>query len=185
MILLEKRAHLVLKAPLSMVDFLLIDVLNQRAQISRTNGEHPVSALPCEARNSAFLHPDRRRRFNLRHNLRRGCSRSQSYRKMNMICDPANSEALAIQFASCPGKVSMKVTRNVIANEWNSILRTEDNMHKIETQRLRHSGDYISGLQPSSVSNNEYLGLRPRLVCHRTFGPEATEHSAARGNSHA
>jgi serine/threonine-protein kinase RIO1 len=53
------------------------------------------------------------------------------------------------------------------------MFRAEDNMHKVEAQRLRHGRDYMRGLQPSPVSANAYLGLRPRLVCRRTFGPHS------------
>jgi hypothetical protein len=102
-----------------------------------------------------------------------------------MICDPTYPETLAIQFAYRSGKVGMKLVSNIIADERKSILRAEDNVHEVETQRLGHSGDYISGLQPSSISGTAYLGLRPRLVCHRTFGPGAKKRRAVRGKSHA
>jgi hypothetical protein len=58
-------------------------------------------------------------------------------------------------------------------------------MHEVETQRLGHSGDYISGLQPSSRFVTGYLGLRPRLVCHRAFGPINKNRRAVRGQTHA
>jgi hypothetical protein len=51
------------------------------------------------------------------------------------------------------------------------LFRAEYDMHQIETQRLRHRENYMSGLQPSSVPADTYLGLRPRLVCCRTSGP--------------
>ena len=43
-------------------------------------------------------------------------------------------------------------------------------MHKVEAQRLRHRGNYMSGLQPSTVLADTDLGLRPRLVCRQAFG---------------
>jgi hypothetical protein len=46
----------------------------------------------------------------------------------------------------------------------------ENDMHQIETQLLRHGGDYMSGLQPSTVLADTYLGLRPRLVWSQAFG---------------
>jgi hypothetical protein len=51
------------------------------------------------------------------------------------------------------------------------MFRAENDMHQIEAQRLRHLTDYMSGLQPSAVLADTYLGLRPRLVCRRAFGP--------------
>jgi hypothetical protein len=43
-------------------------------------------------------------------------------------------------------------------------------MHQVEAQCLRHRDDFMSGLQPSLVSADTYLGLRPRLVCRQAFG---------------
>lgn len=40
-----------------------------------------------------------------------------------------------------------------------------------EAQGLRHARDYVSGFQPSSDLAIRHLGLRPRLVCRRTYGP--------------
>jgi hypothetical protein len=47
----------------------------------------------------------------------------------------------------------------------------EDDMHQVEAQRLRHGSNYMSSLQPFPDLVNAYLGLRPRLICRRTFGP--------------
>jgi hypothetical protein len=60
-------------------------------------------------------------------------------------------------------------------------------MHQIETQRLRHARDYMSGLQPSTKYPTTYLGLRPRLVCGRAFGPLAPSNQLLSRNrgSHA
>jgi hypothetical protein len=54
------------------------------------------------------------------------------------------------------------------------MFRTKDDMHQVEAQSLRHRSDYMSGLQPFRELRNPYLGLRPRLICHRTFGPHST-----------
>jgi len=172
MILLKKRVHLVLKTSPAMMVLLRVDVLNQCIQVRRADREQTISPLPRKIGDSVFLHPDRRRRLHLRDNLRGKDRRIQSDCKVNMICDPAHAEALAIQFARCPGNIGVKVCGDVISNKRKPTLGAEDNMHEVETQRLGHSGDYISGLQPSSVTNSEHLGLRPRLVCHWTFGPE-------------
>ena len=174
MILLEKRAHFVLKTPPTVVCLLRVDVSNQRIEISRTDRKHPISPLPCEARDSAFFHPGRRRRLYFRHDLRSGCSRSQPDRKVNMICDPTHPKTLAIQVANRSTEVSVKVARDLFSDQRKSTLRAEDNMHKIETQRLGHSGDYISDLPPSLASNSDF----------RAYGSKASEDSAARGNSH-
>jgi hypothetical protein len=49
-------------------------------------------------------------------------------------------------------------------------------MHQVETQRLRHGTNYMSGLQPSPVPADTHLGLRPRLVCGRACGPHLLPH---------
>jgi hypothetical protein len=63
----------------------------------------------------------------------------------------------------------------------NALFRAEDDMHKVEAQRLWHRTDYMSGLQPFPDLANAYLGLRPRLICRRTFGPQC--HTSPRRHS--
>ena len=173
MILLAKRAHLVLKTPLAVVRLLLVDVPDERAEIRRANGKHSVSALPGEVRNSLLFHPHGRGRFDLRHDLRSHSGGSQSHRKMNMVSNPTHAKTFAVQFAGRSCEIRMKVAGDVIADERKTIFRAEDDVHQIEAQRLRHTQDYMSGLQPSVRSAAVDLGLRPRLVCRRTFGPHS------------
>jgi hypothetical protein len=59
-----------------------------------------------------------------------------------------------------------------IRDQWCAIFRAEDDMHQVEAQRLRHGRNYMSGLQPSPRVATVNLGLRPRLVCRRAFGPQ-------------
>jgi hypothetical protein len=140
--------------------------------------------LPRECRNPLLLHPHGRSGFNLRNDLSRRSCRRQSHCKMNVVGNSAHSKALAIQLARGSGEISMEVRDDVFVDEWSPVFRAEDDMHQIETQRLRHGGDYMSGLQPSAVLADTYLGLRPRLVCRRTFGPQSmpTQTSDASGN---
>ena len=126
MVLLKKRAHLVLKTSLAVVRFLPFDVLEQRAQICWTDGKQTIPTLPRETGNTLLLHPYGRSRLDLRHHLRRRLCGRQLHRQMNMVGHPADTETIAPQFACRPRKISA------------------------------------------------YLGLRPRLLCRRAFGPQST-----------
>jgi hypothetical protein len=179
MILRKKRPHLVLKTPPAVMRLLRLDVLNQCADVPRTYGKQPISALPRELRDPMLLHPKGGSRFDLRHNLR-GRSRSrQPHRKMNMVGNPAHAEAFAIELSCSPRNISVQPRANLIADRRQPVLGTEHYVNQIETQRLRHGGNYmsrnyVSGFQPSCHSASPYLGLRPRLVCHRAFSPQFT-----------
>jgi hypothetical protein len=178
MILLKKRAHFVLKTPLAVVRLLLVDITNQCANIRRPNGKQSIPTLPCEPGNTLVLHPRRRSRLDLRNNFRRRPRRSQPHREMNMIGYATHTETFAIQLPRRPRQIRMQRRLDTLANQRRAILRAENNMNQIETQRLRHGTDFISrhnvsGLQPSSHSFAANLGLRPRLVCRRAFGPQS------------
>jgi len=171
MILLEKRAHLVLETPLAMVRLLPVDITLQRAQIRRSDGKQTIPALPRKLPHPLLLHPDGRRRLDLRHELRGRSRRCQPHRKMNVIGNTAHAKALAIQYARRSREIGMKRGTDFLVDQRRAMFRAEDDMHQVEAQRLRHGTDYMPGLQPSPSSANAYLGLRPRLVCRRTFGP--------------
>jgi hypothetical protein len=171
MVLVEKRAHLVLEISLAMVRLLPVDIPNQRTKIGGANGKQTVPALPRKSADTLLFHPGGRAGFNLGDNLCRRSCRGQSHRKMNVVSDASCSETLAIQFARGSRKIPVKSRQNVILDQRDAIFGTEDDMNQIEAQRLRHCCDYMSGLQPSTAPANTYLGLRPRLVCHRTYGP--------------
>ncbi len=171
MILRIKRAHLVLKTPLAVVRPLCLDVLNQRPNIRRTQGEQAISTLPGKVLHALLLHPCRRTALNLRNNLRRNLRRGQAQRQMNMVCNATCAETLAIQLPRCTRQIGVQGFGKVVSYQRPTIFRTENDMHQIEAQRLRHAQNYMSGRQPLSHSPEANLGLRPRLVCHRTLGP--------------
>jgi hypothetical protein len=170
MILLEKRAHLVLEIPLDVVRLLSVDVTQESVNISRTDREQSVSTLPSKLTNSVLLHPNGRSGLDFRHNFRRCFCRAQPHRKMNVVGDSTYPKTFAIQFASGSGQICVKGGNNAVANERRTMFCAEDDMHQVKAQRLRHAGDYMSGLQPSPVLADTYLGLRPRLVCRQAFG---------------
>jgi len=165
MILLEKRAHLVLETPLGVVRPLPIDITHQCPDVRRTHGKQRIPALPREIPNALLLHPNGRPRFDLGHDLCRRSGRRQPHRKMNVVGNASHAKTFAIQFARDASKIRMKAGTDIVIDRRQPVFRAEHNMHQVETQRLRHGGDYMSCLQPSPVSADTYLGLRPRLVC--------------------
>ena len=171
MIFRIKHAHLVLETPPAVVCLLRLDVSDQRADISRTHRKQPVPTLPRKTLHSLLLHPHRRPRLDLRHDLRRLSRGRQTQRKMNMIRHTARAEALTIQLTRCTRQVRMQRISKCVGNQRLPVFCAENNVHEIEAQRLRHARDYMSGLQPSTSAAQCDLGLRPRLVCGRTFGP--------------
>ncbi len=185
MILLQKRAHLILKAPLAVVRLLPVDVLSKSAKIGRTDGEQAISALPREVRNALLLHPRGRPGFDLRYELRGRPGRCQSHRKMNVIGNSTRSKTLAIQSASCSSEIRVERCTDIIIDERSAMSCAENNMDQVEAQRLGHGWNYMPGLQPFPFLADRYLGLRPRLVCRRTYGPQFAGRTEAYGLSRA
>jgi hypothetical protein len=138
MILLKKRAHLVLKTPLTVVRRLLFDVSDERIHIRWSHRKHPIPSLPSETSASMRLHPYRRARLNLRHNLRSSSGRTQPQRQMHMVGNATGSKTLAPQPARSSCHISMQIGRNRCLDQRQPILRTKNHMHQIKAQRLRH-----------------------------------------------
>ena len=172
MILLKKRAHLLLKAPLPMVRLLPVDVPHQRAEVRRSHREQSIPALPRKTHNTLILHPGRRRSLQLRHNLCRGLRRSEPQRKMHMIGNTAHTETFTIEPASSPGQIRMEVWPDLVVNQRRPFPGAEDDMHQIQIQRLRHVSIDVPGLRPSLLCTTQFLGLRPRLLCVPAIGPD-------------
>jgi hypothetical protein len=171
MILLEKRAHLILKTPSAVVCLLPIDIVDEGANIRRTDGEQPITALPREVTHPLLFHPRRRPRLNLRYEF---CSRScrcQPHCKMNVVGNAAHPKAFAIQFACRSREIGIKRSAHILVDQRGPMFRAENHMYQVKALRLRHGKDYMPGLQPFLASINVYLGLRPRLVCRQTYGP--------------
>ncbi len=171
---LAKRAHLFLKIPLRVVRLLFVDIPHQRAEIRRADGKQTITTLPCEGGHTLLLHPNRRGCLQLGNNPRCGSGRSQSQRKMHMVRNAAGAKTFAVELAGCPRKISVQGRCDVLGNQRRAIFGTEYDMDEIQSQRLRHGGMDASGLQPSFLSATPILGLRPRLLCGRAFGPKDT-----------
>ena len=89
-----------------------------------------------------------------------------------MIGNSPYSETLAIQLARGSREIGVKSRHQIIVDHRHAIFSTKDDMNQVETQRLGHRSDYMSGLQPFTALDTRYLGLRPRLICRRTYGPK-------------
>ena len=173
MILLAKPAHLVLETPPRVMRLLPIDVAHQRTNIRRSHRKQTILALPREPRNTPLLHPHRRRRLQLLHHLGRNARRRQPQRKMHMILNADQAKTIAPQTTRRSRKIPMQIWRGLLADQTHAAFRAENHMHQIEAQRLRHGFLNVSGLQPSIPCVTRDLGLRPRLLCARAFGPHS------------
>ena len=80
---------------------------------------------------------------------------------MHMVGDPAHAIAIAPGTPRDGGKIRKQLGKNTGVQKRSSILRTEDHMNNKQGQRLRHSAQYRSGLQPSSSRNHGPWGLAP------------------------
>ena len=175
MVLLEKRAHLVLETTLGVVPLLRVDVLDESIEVGGANREEAVPALPREPRHTLGLYPLRGSGFEFRHKVRRRFRCNQPDGKMNMVGDTASAKTFTTEPPDGRSEICMKIRRNVVSDQWQAVLRAEDDMHQVHAVRLRHGGDYMSGLQPSGALPHAYLGLRPRLLYGRAFGPKQSQ----------
>ena len=164
MVLHQKRAHLVLETPLRVVRLLPVDVPDQRVEIGGPYRKQTITALPRELRHSLLFHPHRGCGLDFRDDLCRRTRRRNPQRKMDMVGYASGAKTFAAKFAGSTGKIGVQSRRSLIEDEWMTILGTEDYMHQIQAQRLRHGSDYMSGLQPSLRFANGYLGLPAQAV---------------------
>lgn len=171
MIFRTKPAQLVLKATLCVVRALTVDVPHQRVKIRRTNRKQSIPALPCKCTYTSTLHPHGRRRLQLRNDLRRGARHSQPQSKMHVILHAAHAKAFTAQPPRRSGQVRMQLRGKLGRNRRRAIFGTENEMNQIPAQGLGHAS-LVSGFQPFVSQDDRFLGLRPRLLCARAFGPD-------------
>ena len=162
-IFLKKCAEFILKRLLPVMDFLTIDVLDQRTQISRPNRERSIPSLPRELRQFGrlSLKPLRRGRLELFHNLRDVRSAGQTNREMNVVHDSAHAKAFAFGVASDSSEVRVECRANGRIEEGGTVLCAEDHMDQNKRERLRHLVDYSSGFQPSYSTAHRTWGFTP------------------------
>jgi hypothetical protein len=162
MILLKKRAHLLLEIPLAMVRFLLLDVRDQRARVRRADGERPVPALPRKGLEALTLQPFGRRRFHFLNELRETLRRVQTNGEMHMVRHTADAKAIAFFIADKSREVHMQIGSHALVQQGKTSLRAEDNMDQDEAQRLGHGRDYMPGFRPFNSISPGTWGFAPR-----------------------
>ncbi len=151
MIFLEESPHLGLEVTFTMMFFLHLDVLNQSTDVRRADRERTVPALPCELCYSLLLHPFRRVGPQVRKQFRQTLRRMQPHCKMDMVRRAANAKAITLPVSRYRSQICMKPTTNGVVQERPAALRAKRDVNQHEAQRLRHGGNYKSGLQPSAV----------------------------------
>ncbi len=150
MIFLEESPHLGLEVTFTMMFFLHLDVLNQSTDVCRADRERTIPALPCELCYSLLLHPFRRVGLQVRKQFRQTLRRMQPHCKMDMVRRAASAKAITLPVSRYRSQICMKPTTNgVVQKGRRPFVLPDVNQH--EAQRLRHGGDYKSGLQPSAV----------------------------------
>lgn len=80
---------------------------------------------------------------------------------MDMIGDSANPITFAPGVSRNRGEIREQLGKNLSTENRPSILRAEDHMDNKQRQRLRHSAQYRSGLQPSSCSPTRTRAVAP------------------------
>jgi hypothetical protein len=162
-VFLEKCSQFILKRLLSMMDFLTIDVLDQRAQVTRPNRERTISTLPSKFRQIGRLglEPSGRRRFELFHNLRHVDRAGQPNRKVNVVRDSSYTKAFAVGVAGDGSKVRVERRANGRIEKGGTVFCAEHYMDQNKRERLRHRVDYRSDFQPSTSHGHETWGFTP------------------------
>lgn len=166
MVFVKECAHLLLEAPLTVMCFLRVDVAEQSPGVCGRDRERAVASLPREGGEFGTLgfQPSRRRSFRIADELGEVSIRMDSDGKMDVVGHAADTQAIPLCLANHRGEVGMEVGPYGFAQERATIFCAENDVHQNERERLRHCGQYRSGLQPSGIPQTWYLGLRPRLV---------------------
>ena len=81
---------------------------------------------------------------------------------MHMVGDTANAVALTPGIPNYGGKVSVQIRPNDLLQKRLAGLGAERDMYQQKRERLRHSAEYRSGLQPSGLVSTYTRGVAPR-----------------------
>jgi len=119
-----------------MIFLLAVDIVLQRLQIRRTNGETSVAALPRERREIGRLRfqPFRRCRLQCLHPLRDGDGARNTDGEVDMIRHTAESIGFAIRVARDRGQISVEFRTRVGNEKGTAFLRAEDDVDDDEDQ---------------------------------------------------
>jgi hypothetical protein len=146
-----------------MMHLLTINVLDQRAQVSRPNGERAIPSLPRELRQVMRLsfRPFGRGRFELLHYLRHVRRAGQSNREMNVVHGSTSAKAFTLCVPGNGGKICIKRGADRNVQDRGAVFCAEDYMDQNKRERLRHRVDYRSGFQPDCSVANRTWGFTP------------------------
>lgn len=171
-IFLHERPHLPLEITPPVMRLLGIDVTDQRIHIRWPNGKRRIPFLPCEFRQTGRLglEPFGGRGLQLSHQLRDRRRPRQANGEMNVVCDTAHAIAFASGIPRHRREVGMKIGAGSIVQRGRAALRAEDHMNQNKRERLRHGGNYRSGLQPSHRGGYDPWGVAP---CWYSKAPSA------------
>jgi hypothetical protein len=171
-ILPQKRTKLLLKILLRMMNFLCIDIPNQRVQVRRPNRERTIPILPFELRKARRfrLQPFGGRRFYLPHQARNITLPAQSNRKVDMIGNAPNAITFRPGIADNGRKIRIQLRTHALIKNRNAILRAENHVNQNVRERLWHRRDYRPGLQPSHSFHIRTWGFAP---CWYSVAPSA------------
>jgi hypothetical protein len=161
MILLKKRAHLVLKTPSLMARFLRVNVVQQCFAIRRSDGERTIPALPREARKCFALQPNRRVDHQFLHWVREIHGRVKTNRKMDMISDATDAVTIAALIARNRREIGVQLRKDRSIEHRATVSGAEDNVDQQKTQRLGYEPNYISRLLRSDLSWPITWGFTP------------------------
>jgi hypothetical protein len=139
----QKRAKLIPKILLRMMNLLRINVRNQRVQIRRPNRKRPIFFLPFEPRQARRLRLQPfRRTFQFPYQFRNGYRTRQPNSEMNMIGNASHPITFAFGVTSNGRKIRIKRGTQRSLNNRHTLLRTKDHMNQNVRERLCHRGDY-------------------------------------------
>ncbi len=168
----EERSELSLKTPPLMVLALPINVPHQRWEVGRADREQAIPSLPCKIHDALPLHPHRRTCLELRNDARGNAIRRKSQRQMHMVRHTTGPVALAFEISRNGRHIRVQLRCHLFTDQRPAVPRAKHKMDQVEGQRLRHGRDYRTGFQPFLHGRAASLGLWPRLVSRRTFGPQ-------------
>ena len=171
MILLEESSHLGFKVPFAMMLFLRLDVLDQRTSIRRAYRKGTIPTLPGELGYTLLLYPLRGVGLQVRQQSGQALRRMQPHCEMDMVRRAANAKAVTLPVSRYRSQIRMKTVTNGVVQKRPTALRTEHDVNQHETQRLGHTADYKSGLQPSLVASR-LPGATPQAGMSRAFSAD-------------
>lgn len=162
-VLVEHGTHLGLKITPLMMHGLPIDVSHQCVTIAQPHRKRSIPTLPTELRElrPLRLDPLRRRDLEPLHQTRNRLSTRKKHRQVDVIGNPADSNANIVRSVENSREVRVHLHANVVMEQRSTILRTEHNVNQHVGKRLGHGRKYSAGLQPAIHPYPNTWGVAP------------------------